>query len=586
MIVTYQYGCPDHKISPKLPENVYRQFFLENLYWNRLVELHLEFEKKYKEDVLTDENTLYLQKQIDNLSQQVQKIRDFIKNERKRKRRGIDFKEERQKIKELKGKINFFKQNLKTKKREAREKNREIKIKLDREFKEIFKKTRQEFAAKGLFWPNYNEIGNRFLTARKLILKKRAQGKPSQLRFQKFIGTGCLVVQIPRGMPVEQFYKGGNNFLSIEPAFDTSVWQIPFRGERRRACRTTLKVRTGSNGRAPIWFRLPFIFHRPLPKNGLIKEVKVIRRRKPNNKWKWSINFFVECPEESIKKPVFLKKKEAVAIDLGWRRKKEGLRVGFWTDSEGNKGEIILDNSYLNTLQRLQDLQSIIDQEFNAFKDEMVKELEKYDRNEITALFDNISKWKSPNKYTNILFYWIDNRFSGDEKLWNIYTSWRKRHIHLWTWFGNLFRKLAGRRNQFYRDISNRFAYEYKVVLVKDSDLSTLLIKGNPEEETQKQNSVRRRQSKLASCGVLRDYIKWACFKYSADYRELSSINTTKICHKCGEIMEGINFEKNIVVRCPKCFSDFDQDENSTRNMLAILKDINFKQEIKKVANY
>jgi hypothetical protein len=203
-------------------------------------------------------------------------------------------------------------------------------------------------AGAGLYWANRDEIRRKYEGARAQAMR---QGR--QLRPQTCDDTGRIKVQFQRGLPVPKaFLRNGR--LQIDPVKD-SAWRSRSRAERRRATRTRIRIRVSANeDRTPVWISVPAVLHRPLPHDGLIRGVSLVRER-IGLAWRHRVLITVSEPF-----PHSSKSDKAVGVDLGWRLIDEGLRVAYWVGEDGRKGELVLPNSDLSEFKRIGSLQATI----------------------------------------------------------------------------------------------------------------------------------------------------------------------------------------------------------------------------------
>ena len=191
--------------------------------------------------------------------------------------------------------------------------------------------------------------------------------KPPELRFHRFDGSGRWTCQIQGGMTVAEAFAGTDNRFQIDPV-PPEAWTHPSRGERKRLCRTTARIRIGSTeNRQPIWQPIPIVMHRPIPEDALIKSVS-INARKVGNRINWFLNVTVVTNGTVT---AVDRTGKVISLDVGWRRTRDGLRVGYSVDGDGQEGEILLDDSFLHTEKRLTKLQKNRDDDFNLAKEKL-----------------------------------------------------------------------------------------------------------------------------------------------------------------------------------------------------------------------
>src|SRR5690606_1365312 len=204
----------------------------------------------------------------------------------------------------------------------------------------------------GLYWGNYLDVIRGWQTACKRLDAPRFHRHEPH--------DGKISVRWPTGIPVARAW-GDDTQFQIDP-LPADLWTRP-RRPRPRDYRTVARVRVRTEGRrTPIWLELPVWLHRPLPPDGIIREVHVTWRRLAG-KLRWQISIIVEQPATT---PVPAGTGR-IAIDLCWRKRPDGsLRVAYWLDDRGREGEVCLPAGWLTEYRRVEDLRSIRDQHTNA----------------------------------------------------------------------------------------------------------------------------------------------------------------------------------------------------------------------------
>lgn len=235
----YQYGSGLKTVASGEVEN---QIRLQARFWNDLVEIDHEFARRYR-DVMNnaDEKISSLHEEVGKRQKEIETLREEIKEKRKRARSGrVDISEIKEKIAGLIGENKPLIQELKDYRAAVKIMVKPRLNELESERRAKVKELRQRYAAKGLYWGNYNAVLTSYQTAR-----SRTMQAGGELRFRRFDGTGRLTCQIQGGMSVEEAFSGGNNFFQIDPV-PLAAWDTPSRGERRKLCRTKAKMRISS----------------------------------------------------------------------------------------------------------------------------------------------------------------------------------------------------------------------------------------------------------------------------------------------------------------------------------------------------
>lgn len=555
----YQYGSPlkTQRLEEGIPKE---QLWLQNKFWNDLVEVEHEFSRRYHElRDESDENLISLKDKDDNIGSRLKDLRQQIKALRKKARSGtVPVDHIHKEIAALMAERKPIKEKLKQARGEAKINIKPQAHDLDKERKARVKSLRQEYSAKGLYWGNYNAVLDSYQIARSRAMKEGAQ-----LRFHRFDGSGRWTCQIQGGMTVAEAFNGTDNRFQIEPV-PPKAWTHPSRGERRRLCRTTARIRISSKeDRQPEWLEIPILMHRPIPEDALIKSASISAKKVGNH-----INWFLNVTVTTNGASAVERTGKVIAIDVGWRKKVGGLRVGYRVDSDDKEGEILLDESFLGTEKRLEGLQKTLDNNFNVAKEKLLRWLAV--QTEVPAWLieavEHLAQWRARRKLANVVNHWRENRFDGDNEIYEWLEKWRKQDKHLWTWQSNLREKQAGRRLDQYRVLASQLAKNYDVIVIEDFDLRQVKTKKRPEEGVDTDSKIRN-ASKIASVGILRNEIRRACVEAGKINFKVNPLNTTLECPFCGGRIEGSPRE-NITVTCGNCRAVYDQDWAGAKNIL------------------
>lgn len=423
--------------------------------------------------------------------------------------------------------------------------------------KEEYEEARILWCDAGLYWCNHEEVKNTWLQARR---------RPGTLRFHAWrAARGKTTVRFQTGLPVAEAFSGNDTRLRLTPVDDAAAYDSPVRSERRRAARSALSIRVGSDGRAPIWFILPCVLHRQLPSDGLIRSASVLREVVATHV-RYRLVLIVETPEPQPIERAPL----GVGIDVGWRRLPEGLRVCAWHDDASRSGEVVLDNRWLNGMAQVDNLRSIRDRHFNAARDALVtwrgkaEGLPEWFR-EATA---TLSQWRSPARLAALALRWREACFAGDEGACEAAEAWRQQDKHLYEYESHLRDKLLKRRREQYRVFAARLARTYTHVMLEDFDLRNVArVKGDYAQGGDLPAGARHYRQ-LAAVSTLRLAIENACEREGVKLRWGEAAYTTQTCQDCGYVY-AFDAVREIVTTCPACGVRIDQDVRAAMNLMA-----------------
>lgn len=575
-ILVYEYGClpPTEGLQEMLDA-----MFLRNRLWNALVEIDRAYREKVRAVFTNDHEISPLHAEIESVNSELEAVRKDIKSRRRVARTGtVDDQDLRRTAMELRERRRLLANLIREKRRALREKLRPV---LDQIERERVNKAKEAMHSSGLWWCNYEEVYNSYELARVKAMKSGGD-----LRFHKWDGTGKVTVRFQKGLPVDQIFTS-NRRVEIDPV-PPEAWTSPSRAVRRKLARTKVRLRIGSQGRSPVWLVLPMVMHRPLPENGMVRSASVIRE-KVGLTYRYRLVITVATPHAPEKRdgPV-------VGIDLGWRlvsldtrslrgevmydferilpgtpglpEKLDGIRVAYWTDEQGNEGQLILSMGTVSQFTHVNNLRSIRDRKFNEVKEKLASWMRDSGNlpDWLVAETQEIEKWRSQRRLIRLINRW--DRFPGDEEIYQILREWLKKEIHLYSWEANLLDQLILRRREIYRRFAARIAQQYGTVVLEEFDLRGVARNPAPEDGTS--GSIPPdRQRVIVSPSILRNILLATCHRNGVSVVHIPAQYTTLKCHTCGNIRR-FNAAAYITRTCTVCGAIWDQDYNAAKVLL------------------
>jgi transposase len=544
--MVFEYGC----LQPTMNEDIaIEQIRLRNSFWNKLVEIEREHQAKVQSLLAIPGS------EIPALQNELSELQEEIKSRRKAARKGnIDIDDLKDKIKEIKVRLVELWKNEKKLRKERIEIHKQDLKALDDERKKLVRAAQHK---SGLYWTNYDDVLAIYNVARIKALK---EGK--ELQFHRWTGEGKVAIRYQKGMPVNEVFENDTR-LQINPVLE-DAWYHPKRAVRRKLAQTAVRIRIGSDGRAPVWLELPMVMHRGLLENGEIRSAAVLRERVGSN-FRWKLVVTVAIPEENLG----LKRdcNSAIALDVGWRKVKDGVRTAYWVDNTGKEGQLILGSDIVSQFAKIDDLKSIRDNHFNDAKKilgawvnnkaipDWLKEDTKF-----------IPQWRSAAKLVVMQKKWDKNRFSGDQEIFAYLQEWVKRDEHLWSWEVNLRDQIIRRRREVYRVFAAKIARDYKQIILEEFNLTKIKRKPNPEEGTQGSTPPNYYRT-IASVSVLRNSLENAVRSRGSEVEYVDASYSTLTCQFCGHA-ENWDASKWVVNSCNKCGEIWDQDQNAAKVLL------------------
>lgn len=447
--------------------------------------------------------------------------------------------------------------------------------KLESEWLEKKKKIRNK---SGLYWGNYQIIDDAIAAAKKATLsisdinkKKKPHEKigvedwVKMPRRRKWTGRGAVGVQIQSGLCLDDVW-GSNTQLRIDPlpenAFDKSV---P-RGKRNKLQRTHVHLRVCSNGVKPVWGTWPIFLHREFPKDAIIKKAKVLRIPwKQGWKYQWKLQITLDIPEPTIKPG-----RTMVAINAGWRKMDDDeLRVATWVDDQGKTGEVRLDSSFRQRIEKAEEIRGHRDKDLDKLRAFLMEQ----DLEDV-----NCSKWKSHKRFHELIkkqgenfppnvmqtlsewYEWQKN----PEPAPPVLVSWADRDKHLW-WYERGCRTGAlNYRREIYRLFALKMAKRYDIIVIDDFNIKKIA----EDEDRIKEPSAQRVEG---APSVLKSTLQSTGNRLGCYVIDGKSKLATQECHLCG-CLEPWDAAPEVMHTCVACEKEWDQDVNNAKNLLSRAK--------------
>lgn len=408
-------------------------------------------------------------------------------------------------------------------------------------------------AACGVYWGTYLLVEEAMDAARKTPLYDGAE--PNDPRFARWEGEGTVGVQLQGGLPTPEAF-GDDTRIQIR--------QIPLPPgvSARHKPRAEVRLRVGSDGRAPIWATWIAILHRPLPEGGTIKRAAV-HLRKIGPRSRWFLDVVVDAPAGPRRCG-----EGAVAVDLGWRKIGEEIRVAVWRAEDGETGEIRIPEKLVGSLRKPDDLREIRDRAFNAARDVLATWIAQQQviPDWLREASAHLRQWRSPGRLASLVLRWRKERFEGDAAGYDVLERWRYHDHHLWEWETSQRSKSLGHRREVYRVAAARLAERFGVVVLEKFDLRQIARRPVKESE-EAENEVSRSNRHLVAVSELRSALRQAFLSRGGEVAEVDAGDTTRICPVCG-LVERFDAAAMVHHACGGCGTVRDQDEGAAQNIL------------------
>jgi len=554
----YKYGLP---FGPEEAEMIDEIIWRAHRHQNRLIELELDKRAAYRA-TLAAHSTDYADActEISALEAELSEVRSSISDQNSSKRSRSVTKSARKEVKGIKAAIRAARKRRGAAKKQAlkRDDVGEAVDLVDERFIVLQKLYRSECT---VHWGTRNLIEDAVKQASK------SRQDPRFVRWRGRGENGRVGIQIQGGMSVDELFGCEDTRIQIEPV-DPRAWDPDTpRGERKRLCRTTLRLRVGSEGpgnRTPVWSTWKDLHvHRPLPDDAVIKWAWV-KRKKVGTRYRWSLQLTVVS--DTFDAPAHPAPNSVAGIDVGWRKRLSGLRFAY-VDCGDDHYELLLDDAaFVDRFDHADSLLSIRDREFNEFRDVLADWVDGDSPEWFKADLSHVSKWRSKERMRKFVWKWSENRFGSDGEMFEAAEAWRKQDRHLHQWHENQTRKTLNRRKERYRILAKKLCERHGVIVLEDLDLSRLAKLPEPEED-KNQHGRSRNLRKIAAIGEFRDALELMASKTGTEIIRVDPAYTTMSCHRCGEICDW-DAASQLRHACEHCGAEWDQDLNAARNLL------------------
>ena len=514
----------------------------QNQFWNRLVEIDHQFRARYRALLSENPEVAAAEAALKLRTDERAALIAERKQRRRAARANVDASEINTRLADLKAEIATASAALKGAKAAAKEGLQEARNALSDEHFEAAKKARQDANADGLWWGNANATFRSYQTAR-----GRAMREGTELKFHSYQGKGRVTNQIQNGgMTVDDLFEGRHPQVQVLTARNGS----------------TLSATVYARGRAErknvTW---PMRMSRPIPDDAKIKEV-VVTRKKIASHYRHTVVFTATREEvEPLPPP----DGPAIAIDLGWLRLTEGLRVGtVLAEGDNQPTYVICPERTLTDIERCEELRKRRDELRNA----VLLWLTDLDWEDAPDPLRDLGKSLrlSPASAAGLIarlaISWRDYDWRPEGRA--RCEEWRRTDKRMWEEEANLRDKALYRRTDTYRKAAKAIAELAGAIILKNFDIAEIARKETKAGDGTDQVKAMRRYRTLAAPGDLRRWIIIQAEKRGVPihYHEGAS-NTPH--HVCGTAHVRESASRRY---CPHCTIYYDIDENACRNML------------------
>lgn len=388
--------------------------------------------------------------------------------------------------------------------------------------------------ASGLAWGNY-------LTVEQSMSGCRSGRPPKFRRYDR----GLLQVQLQKGLSPEKILAGDRR-VSLNPTGRRLMGGPVYR------CALRLSATHGT-------IECDVVLHRDLPTDCKVQWVQLTHRKVATHD-AWKLQFVCARAQGWDRASA---SGETVAVNIGWRLLKDGIRAAKWAGSDGREGEFLLDLRQVGRIGEAESLASIRAKNFDAIKLVLRSWLDRHDAPDwLTERTATLAQWRSEARLAAMAIQWRGERFDGDQKIFAEVEAWRKQDKHLYEWQANTRRKFRAWRKDLYRTAADQLAREYGRLLIADVPWKKMQDKPAAEESDELRAARQRKRI------VAPHELQQTLLNRFGDHEKLPAKHLTQTCDGCGQ-RSGTPDPTALYHTCRHCGETYDQDRNHCLRLLA-----------------
>jgi len=499
-----------------------------NALWNRLVDIHELYVSKYYDLILTDDDLIFAKSVYERL------VRDNAA---------------------LSIVLNAKKHLAVTQKEVSKRMAAELRA-LELARREAVKVARQN---SGLWWGNYNPLVRAFENARSAAVRSG-----HTMRRRTSGGNSRITNTLQGGADVEHLFDGSLSQVMIRPPSGLA-WSAESRGERRRLQRTrltaTVFVQSGER-RSVTW---PMVMHRPIPDDCRVKEV-IITRRRVGERWKWAASFIcTRTAEHTAPIPIGAK---AIAVDIGWRRVPEGLRVATVASADGLPRFVVLQRDLIDSFAFVDELREHVQTsarvglELLQATDATLFE-QPYQDLLIALQQRQDGRFAALREFSRGPFFTAQSRDVIGAEI----TAWRMGYTKLVTWLSNHQRKVVARRDHQYQNAAIEILRGASTIIINDVKFGEIGRRSPPGDDG---GFFPKRVNYYRVVAAPSEFVR--CLKLQAAKRGIpfakAEAPSPVGCPECGSTARRSRADAMPQI-CEACGTSFDQDVATCQSLLA-----------------
>jgi hypothetical protein len=354
-------------------------------------------------------------------------------------------------------------------------------------------------------------------------------------RHRRFDGEGMLAATV----------QGATALKSSSVLTKAGPVQISGDGKHRTV---TLRLREG------LSLEVPVNYHRPLPeraeKDGVPYDVRVIFARlmidRIGDRWVYSVHLTIDAaPRAHIAQGGMGR----CAVNFGWRRVEEGIRVAYAADDDGNEMSCVIPDSLIGRQKHAESLRSLADEYAVAY----LGDAKPRTRARREALRDPSATHRELGQ-RRMTMEQASLQNPADRE------QWARRDRHLYQWERDEYASVLRSRREIYRLWARKLAASYDSVIIEAFDMRSVVVRAPSKDDI----PAARHYRFLVGPHYLRAEIQSV---FGKRCEILKPAKRTLTCHACGALCK---WDKARELRhdCESCGAAWDQDANNSRNQL------------------
>lgn len=334
-------------------------------------------------------------------------------------------------------------------------------------------------AATPCFWGSYLDVEAAHRQSRSAPLYGDDAITPSDPRFVPWRGDGLMSgqvgIQLQGGLSTADALQGADTRVRLILEPDRRK-RTPEQANARRARRRygTLWLRVGSDGRDPIWTKVPILVDRPVPHSATWKWVRLsVRMQGLRERWTCEITVDDAAPAP---RALDTQLSGVLFVEWSWDAlDDDAIRVATWCDDRGGTGEVVLPASIARGIRKPDGIRAVRDVTANEFRSRFARALRECGEALppwLARARDTVHLWKSLNRLHELAMRWRAEQCDLARAAYEMLDTWQARDWHLYEYEVNARAEAIGERLDWYRCLARRWAQSYRSVLLSNQNLS------------------------------------------------------------------------------------------------------------------